>query len=268
MSVCIVTYNEALCIKDTLNTIKFADEIIIVDSYSTDQTVDICKKYTDKIYFNTWIGCGFQKDFALKQATCEWVLILDADERLSLELQQEIKLIIKLSDSVKSDNDRSYKDSIKFNNNNNKIHDYSGFKIPFKTFYLGKFLQYGNCLHETHLRLFKREYARIIPNYVHFGLEVTGTIGVLKNYIYHCSFPNVEKMLTKINNYSTLGAKDQQIAGKHAGIFTAIFHGLVAFCKSYILKLGFLDGKYGFMFAVYNAEGSYYKYIKLMQLNC
>lgn len=245
LSICIVTYNEELCIEDTLKTIAFADEIIIVDSYSLDKTIDICKKYTDKIYSNAWVGCGFQKDFALKHATCEWVLILDADERLSEELQQEIRSILQ----------------------SNNINKYSGFKIPFKTFFLGKFLRYGNCLYETHLRLFKRNNAKIIPNYVHCGLEVAGNIGLLKNYIYHYSFPTIEKMLHKINNYSTLGAQDQQLAGKCAGIFTAIGHGLFAFFRSYVLRLGFLDGKYGFMFAVYNAEGSYYKYIKLMQLN-
>lgn len=209
------------------------------------------------------------KSFALTKATSEWVLILDADERLSLELQAEILYIIQPNlKQIKQEN--QYNNLLPNNLQNNNIiehhNKYSGFEIPFKTFYLNKFLKYGNCYHEKHLRLFKRNKAKIIPNYVHFGLKVDGKIGKLNNYIYHYSFPTIEKMLYKINNYSTLGALDQKLAKKHAGILTAIFHGLFAFFRSYILKIGFLDGKYGFMFAVYNAEISYYKYIKLMQL--
>ncbi len=242
LSVCIVTQNEECNIETTLQTIIFADEIIIVDSYSSDQTVNICKKYTNKIYFNHWQGCGIQKKFALEKASCDWVLILDADERLSLDLQQEIQHTI-------------------INAN-----QHSGFLIPFQTFYLGKAIKYGDWYKEQHLRLFKRSQGQIIANYVHFGLQVTGSIGKLHNRISHNSFPNVEIILNKINNYSTLGAKDKLKAGKTANLFTAISHGCFTFIRGYIFRLGFLDGKYGFILAISNAQGAYYKYIKLMFL--
>jgi glycosyltransferase involved in cell wall biosynthesis len=243
LSVCIVTKDEELNIEETLKTVTFADEIIVVDSHSTDNTVKICKQYTNKIYTNLWQGCGIQKKFALEKASCDWVLILDADERLSVELQKEIQTVIK------------------------EKHRYSGFIIPFQTFYLGKAIKYGDWYNEQHLRLFKRNQGQIIAHYVHFGLEVTGNIGKLRNRISHNSFPNVESILNKANMYSTLGAKDKLKAGKTANIFTAILHGIFTFIRGYIFRLGFLDGKYGFMLAISNAQGSYYKYIKLMFLS-
>lgn len=243
LSVCIVTKNEELNIEQALQTISFADEIIIVDSYSSDTTVQICQKYTNKVYLNTWQGCGIQKKLALEKASCDWVLILDADERLSVELQQEIQTILK------------------------RPTKYSGFIIPFQTFYLGKAIKYGDWHNEQHLRLFKRTQGQIIANYVHFGLEVSGNVGVLSNKISHYSFPNIESILHKINNYSSLGAKDKLKIGKTASIFTAILHGLFTFIRGYIFRFGFLDGKYGFMLAISNAEGAYYKYLKLMFLS-
>lgn len=243
LSVCIVTKNEEHNIESALKSVMFADEIIVVDSYSSDRTVELCKQYTNKIHLNTWEGCGIQKKFALEQATQEWVLILDADERVSSELQQEIQDIVK-----------------------NNSTPYSGFVIPFQSFYLGKPVKFGNWHNEQHLRLFRRVDGEIIPTFVHFGLKVTGKTGSLKHYILHYSFPNVETVLNKMNLYSSLGAKDQLQSGKKANIFTAIFHGVFAFLKGYIFRLGFLDGKYGFMVAVAQAEGAYYKYVKLMLL--
>lgn len=242
LSVCIVTKNEENNIEETLNTIAFADEIIIVDSYSSDATIEICKKYTNKIYLHTWEGCGLQKNFALGKATSEWVLLLDADERLSPELQTEIQNALK------------------------DPGENSGFIIKFQTFYLGKAIKYGDWYKEQHLRLFKRTKGKIIENYVHFGLKVVGEIGKLNGLINHNSFPNVETILNKANLYSTLGAKDKLKSGQSSGILKAICHGLFTFVRGYILRLGFLDGKYGFMLALSNAEGSYYKYVKLMIL--
>jgi glycosyltransferase involved in cell wall biosynthesis len=243
LSVCIVTENEERNIEATLQTVSFANEIIIIDSYSSDRTVEICKKYTDQIYLNTYQGCGIQKKIALEKVTKEWVLILDADERLSVELQQEIQEVI------------------------NSSTEYSGFIIPFQTFYLGKAIKFGDWYKERHLRLFKRDKGQITAKIVHSSLEVDGKISNLYNYILHYSFPTVERVLHKINDYSTLGAKERLQAGEKANIFTAILHGMFAFLRGYIFKLGFLDGKYGFMLAISNAQGSYYKYIKLMLLN-
>lgn len=241
LSVCITTKNEEHNIEAALQTVSFAEEIIVVDDYSSDRTVGLCTKYTNKIYLNTWQGCGIQKKFAVEKATQEWVLLLDADERLSVELQREIQGIVKQN-----------------------LLEYAGYIIPFQSFYLGKAIKFGDWYKEKHLRLFKRIKGSIVPNFVHFGLKVEGKLATLNDRIVHYSFPNLETVLNKINTYSTLGAKDKIQGGGTANIFTAILHGLFAFIRGYIFKLGFLDGKYGFMLAVSNAEGAYYKYLKLM----
>ena len=243
LSVCIVTENEERNIEAALKTVVFANEIIIVDAYSSDRTVELCKKYTDQIYLNPYQGCGPQRKFALEKATKEWVLILDADERLSIELQQEIQAVL------------------------NSTTEFAGFVLPFQSFYLGRAIKFGDWYKERHLRLFRRIKGQITSKFVHSGLEVEGKLSNLYNYVLHYSFPVVETVLNKINNYSTLGAKDQMQAGKKANIFIAILHGMFTFLRGYIFKLGFLDGKYGFMLAISNAHGSYYKYVKLMLLN-
>ncbi len=242
LSVCIVTKNEEHNIEKTLQAISFVDEIIIVDSYSSDRTIEICKKYTNHIYLNVWQGCGIQKKFVLEKASCEWVLILDADEILSTELQKEIQNVIK------------------------NPTEYSGFYIPYQSFYLGKAIKFGDWYNESHLRLFKRIKGEIIPNFAHFGLKVDGKLTYLSNKILHYPFPTIETVLNKLNNYSTLGAKDLLKRGAKSNIVIAILHGLFTFFRGYIFRLGLLDGKYGLILAISNAQGTYYKYIKLMLL--
>lgn len=239
ISISIITFNEEHNIRECLESCKWADEIIVVDSGSTDGTLHIASQYTDKIYFKKYEGCGPQKNYAFGKTNSDWVLILDADERITPKLQAEIKQIIN-SDS-----------------------DYAGFEIPFQSYYLDKKIRFGDWLGEKHLRLLKREHSEIIPRLVHFGITVDGKIGRLKNKILHYSFPSLERVIQKMDNYSTLGAKHKLKQNQSASILTAICHGLFAFFRGYILKLGFLDGKYGFMLAVSNAEGSYYRYAKL-----
>jgi glycosyltransferase involved in cell wall biosynthesis len=238
LSVCIITRNEELNIKDCLETVKWADEIIIVDSESTDNTLAIAKQYTDRIFVNPYKGCGPQKKQALELATCEWALILDADERLTQELQQEIQTILQ----------------------NPK---YDAYSIPFQTYYCGKAIRFGDWINERHIRLIKKDKNSIVARIVHFRIDTFGTIGKLKHKILHYSFPTLDKVIEKMNVYSTLGAQHKLQQRKTAGLFTALAHGIFAFIRGYVLKLGFLDGKEGFMLAISNAEGSYYRYLKL-----
>lgn len=241
LSVCIITKDEEVNIKACLETISWANEIIIIDSESIDKTVEICRAYTNKILVTKYKGCGPQKKQALEMATCDWVLILDADERVSKELKLEIQ------DTIKSPK-------------------YDAYSIPFQTYYCGKALRFGDWLNERHIRLIKRDKNTIVPRIVHFRIETLGTVGKLKNKILHYSFPTLDKVIQKMNTYSTDGALHKLQQGKTSGLFTAIAHGMFAFIRGYILKLGFLDGKEGFMLAVSNAEGSYYRYLKLAYL--
>ncbi len=242
ISVCVVTKNEAHNIVDCLNTVAWANEIIVIDSESTDNTVALCKKFTDKVIISPWLGCGPQKKQVFAMATCDWVLMLDADERVSPELASEIQQVLA----------------------NPK---YSGYEIPFQSYFCGKRIRYGDWLNEKHLRLLRRKQSEIVPRLVHFGVKVNGPISCLKHRIDHYSFPNLHCVIDKMNRYSTDGAQHLLQTGKTSSIWSAISHGLFGFLRGYVFKLGFLDGRHGYMLAIANAQGSYYKYLKLIELN-
>lgn len=257
LSVCIVTYNEEKNIAKCLNSVKWADEIIVVDSFSTDNTVSIAKQFTNKIVSKKWEGCGLQKQRATNLATNEWILILDADEVVSLDLQREIQNILKNSTNTTA------------NGTANSTADGTadGYKIPFKSYYCNKQIRFGDWIGENHLRLFRKKCATVVPRLIHFRIEFSGKIDKLQGYIHHYSFPNLEKVLHKMNQYSTDGAIHLHDKQKKAGLIKAIFRGAFAFFRGYVLKLGFLDGRAGFMLAFSNAEGTYYKYAKLTLLS-
>ncbi len=242
ISICVVTKNEAHNIVDCLTSVKWADEIIVIDSFSTDNTVELCKQFTNNVIVSEWKGCGPQKQQVFALATCDWVLMLDADERVSPELAQEIQQTLK-----------------------NPRHN--GYEIPFQTYYCGKAISFGDWWNEEHLRLIKREQSEIIPRLVHFGIKVHGSIGKLKNYVTHYSFPNISSVINKMHRYSTDGALHLHARGKTTSIYSAFGHAVFTFLRGYIFRLGFLDGRHGLMLAISNAEGAYYKYIKLLELN-
>ncbi|HET9843235.1 MAG TPA: glycosyltransferase family 2 protein [Gammaproteobacteria bacterium] len=241
LSVIIITKNEAHNIGACLDSVSFADERIVIDSGSSDATVAICQKYTDKILVTNWPGDGPQKNRALAMATGDWILCLDADERVTHALKKEILSTIQ---------------------HTNK----HGFTIPYISTYCGKPLYCGDWRGEKHLRLFRRSYGIFSQDVVHCHVQLKGTLGALQSPILHHPFRNLETLLAKMNDYSTGSAQRKLEQGKHASIWTALTHGIWAFVRGYFLKLGFLDGREGFMLAVSNAEGTYYRYLKLMLL--
>lgn len=241
ISVCVVTKNEEHNILACLQSVSWADEIIVIDSCSTDKTVEICRRFTDKITVMPWQGCGPQKQAAFALATSEWVLILDADERVTAPLATEIKSAI-------------------------KSHRYDGYVIPFQSYYCGKRIRFGDWYNEQHLRLLRRQRSAIIPNLIHFGIKVDGRCSKLQHRIEHFSYPGIETVINKMHSYSSAGARQKQQRGVRASIWDAVGHGLFTFIRGYIFRFGFLDGRHGLMLAVSNAEGAYYKYLKLLEL--
>lgn len=243
LSVIIITKNEAHNIEDCLKSVDWADEIVVVDSESTDGTAEIARNFSPKVkvLVTDWPGYGKQKQRALEMATGDWVLSLDADERVTSDLKWEIqKNILKL--------------------------DYAGFEILFRSEYCGKLIRFGDWWNDKQVVLFRRSLARFVSLEVHERIEVTGPIGKLKGYIHHIAFPNLDLVLKKMNDYSRFSALQKKARGQTGGLFKAISHGLWAFFRGYCLRLGFLDGKEGFMLAVSNAEGTYYRYLKLSYL--
>jgi glycosyltransferase involved in cell wall biosynthesis len=241
LSVCVVTKNEAHNIVACLGSVAWANEIIIIDSQSTDNTVELCKQFTEKVFISPWLGCGPQKKQVFEMATCDWVLMLDADERVTPQLAQEIQKVLQHADC-------------------------NGYEIPFQSYFCGKRMRFGDWMNERHLRLLKRDASEIIPRLVHFGVKVHGKIGKLQGHIIHYSFPNLNTVINKMNSYSTDGAIHLHQNGKKTSFIAAIAHGIFAFVRGYIFRFGFLDGSRGFMLAVGNAQGSYYKYLKLLEL--
>jgi glycosyltransferase involved in cell wall biosynthesis len=241
ISAIVITKNEAENIEDCLNSLSFANEIIVYDSGSDDNTVQLAEQFTKNIFVTDWPGDGPQKNRALSKATSDWVICLDADERVSQELANEIKLNI---------------------NNTNK----SGFILPFQSFYCGKAIRFGDWRNESHLRLFKRTGSKFTEDEVHCHCKVDGQIGKLKHFVYHYPFRRLDKMLLKLNEYSSKSAQAKFSNNKKSSLFTALTHGIWTFLRGYFIKLGFLDGREGFILAVSNAEGTYYRYLKLMYL--
>ena len=243
LSVIIITKNEAHNIEDCLKSVAFADEIIVFDSGSTDKTVELCRLYTDKVFITDWPGYGEQKQRALEASTGEWVLSIDADERVTPQLKEEI--VSQISPSTHFD----------------------AFEITFSSEYCQKVIRFGDWWHDSQAVLFRRKKARFISRLAHERIEIQGEIGKLKGKIHHLAYPNLHLVLKKMNDYSSLGAEQKHLQGAKSGLFKAIFRGLWTFVRGYIFRLGFLDGKEGFLLAFSNAEGTYYKYVKLMYLN-
>ena len=241
LSVVIITKNESLHIARCLQSISWADEIIVLDSGSDDDTVNICKHYTDKVFETDWPGFGIQKQRALDKATGNWVLSIDADERVSPELQQEIQQAI-----LKT--------------------EYAGFEIPRLSSYCGRQIRHGGWWPDHVLRLFQRDQGHFTADLVHESVIVAGKTKKLNNPLLHDSYINVEEVLNKVCSYSSLGAEKLYNAGKKASFSKAIINSAWMFVRTYFIKAAFLDGRQGLMMAISNAEATYYKYIKLIEL--
>ena len=238
LSVIIITKNETSHITDCLKSVVWADEIIVLDSGSTDNTVELCKAYTDKVYITDWQGFGIQKQRALNYATGDWVLSIDADETVTEALKAEMINAMQTS-------------------------EYNGFEIPRLSNYCGRAMKHGGWFPDYVLRLFKREQGSFTDAVVHERIIVSGKIGRLNNPFLHDAFINFEEVLHKVNHYSTLGADLLQQKHAKATIPKALFKGFWTFFRTYILKAAFLDGWHGLLLAISNAEGAYYRYVKL-----
>jgi glycosyltransferase involved in cell wall biosynthesis len=242
LSAIIITQNEQHHIQRCLESVAWVDEIIVLDSGSSDNTVAICKKFTSHVYETDWPGFGIQKQRALAKASGDWTLSIDADEYVTAELKTEIQSVIQ----------------------NTQL---DGVDIPRLSSYCGKWIKHSGWWPDPVLRLFKTNKAHFSADVVHERVIVEGQVGRLTSPLMHEAFVSPEEVLEKVNRYSSLGAKQLFEKGKKASLLTAIYKGAWSFFRSYFLKAGFLDGSAGLMLALSNAEGTYYKYIKLRQLH-
>ncbi len=240
LSVIIITKNEEGAIGECLASVAWADEVIVVDSGSTDKTIEICKSYGAKVYiFNDWLGFGYQKNRALGFATNEWILSIDADERVSNKLRHDIEAAI----------------------STNPVN--TAFRMPRKSSYCGQFIQHSGWWPDYVTRLFPRVTAKFSDDLVHEHILFNGEIKTLNEPLMHISYTDLEEVLDKTNRYSSDSAQMLFILGRRASLGQAILRGFWAFIRTYFLRLGFLDGNMGFILAISNAETTYYKYLKL-----
>ncbi len=243
LSVILITKNEEANLKDCLESVSFANEIIVVDSQSSDKTQEIAQSFGAKLEITSdWPGFGPQKNRALNLATQEWVLSIDADERVTPELKKEILAVISSKDAANC------------------------YAIPRSSWYCGRFMKHSGWYPDYVDRLFKRGTAKFSDHLVHERLLPDGQVAKLKNHFLHYSFRDFSQVLKKVDAYSTASAEQAYLKGKRSSVGKAIGHGLWAFFRTYFLRRGFLDGSQGLALAISNAEGTYYRYIKIWLL--
>lgn len=243
LSVIVITKNEAHQLARCLGSVAFADEIVVVDSGSTDGTPDLARRLGARVIETTdWPGFGKQKQRALDAARGDWVLALDADEWLSAELAQAVQRAVA--------DDRTQAQA-------------QGYELVRLSAFCGQWMRGGGWYPDPGLRLVRRERAHFTPDLVHEHLEVQGRIERLPGLLLHDSIPSLESAIDKMNRYSTGRAKDLVARGKRGGLARALGHGLWAFVRTYVVKRGFRDGRLGFVLALHNAETTYYRYLKM-----
>ncbi len=251
----VITFNEAANIEAALVSLSFADEIIVVDSQSTDDTVAIARKYTDKVFVRPWPGYVAQKNFAAEQASHDWILSLDADERISPSLADEIRNVL-ASPGLKPR--RSGQDA--------GPDDAAGYRIPRVTFHLGRWLRSTDWYPDFQLRLYDRRRARWTGRHVHESVKADGPVGRLSGEILHHAYRNLSHHLQTMDRYTTLAARQMFEDGRRAGWWDLATHPPAAFLRNYLLRGGFRDGVPGLIVSAMNARYVGLKLAKLWEL--
>ena len=243
LTVCIITRNEAANIVACLRSVSFADEIVVLDSGSTDDTVALARAEGARVETSVdWPGFGPQKNRVLAMAQGEWVLSLDADERVTPKLAAEIQAALR-----------------------DPRHD--AYDMPRLSSFCGRFIRHSGWWPDRVLRLFRRGTARFTDAAVHERVIPDGAVGSLQANLLHYTYPTLDSALTKMNRYSSDAALAMHARGRRASLASALGHGFWTFVRIYLLRRGFLDGRHGFVLASVAAMGSFSRYAKLMFLS-
>ena len=243
LSVAIITKNETANLPDCLASVQFADQIVVVDSGSTDDTVKIASDLGCDVFDKPWRGFGPQKQFAIDQCRNSWVLVLDADERIPEDTADVIRTIV-----------------------SREPNGVAGYRFPRRNWFQGRWIRHlwgGDRV----VRLFLKDRGRMTPAAVHESVEVDGVVEDLDSPIEHYTESDLSKILIKIDHYSTLGAREAFESGKRSSIYGACSRGALTFLQNYFLRLGFLDGYQGLTLSVTDAVNKFFKYAKLNALH-
>ncbi len=242
ISAALITCNEEQNIAGALESLSWVNEIVVVDSGSSDSTLEICRRFTDKIFHRNWTGYVDQKNYAVEKALHNWIFSLDADERVSPELRAEIEAL--------------EREEIRC----------SGYRIPRVAFFMGRWIRHGTWYPDYQLRLFDRRRARWEGGRVHESVKIQGKPELLTGEIHHFTYRSFSDYLNRLEIYSNLAALDYLDKGKAVAPINLLAKPFAAFVSSYLLKRGLLDGAPGFVVAVLSAVSAFFKHAKLYEL--
>ena len=243
LSVIVITRNEERNIDACLRSVAWADDIVVVDAESADRTVEFARRYTDRVFIERWAGFSAAKTSATAKALHEWVLWIDADERVTPALAEEIRGLLS-GESIPC----------------------AGYRMPRKAYFLGKWIRHCGWYPGEVLRLFRKSRARFSDSPVHESLILDGPAGRLRGDLDHYTDEDLDHYFVKFNSYTTLAAGELHRSGRRAGLAALLFRPAVTFFKMYILKRGFLDGMHGFVLCALSAAYVFAKYAKLWHL--
>jgi len=246
LSVALIVKNEESNLAECLDTVKWADEIVVLDAGSDDKTIEIAKQYTDKIFINAnWQGYGIQRQRLQEYVSSDWVLMLDADERLTSELVAEIKNAVKQDDKS------------------------SVYALPRLSWCFGDFIRHSGWYPDYVTRLYAKDKAKYTSQLVHEKLEYESNINLvkLKGDLLHYTYRNLEHYLVKSAGYASAWAEQRQQRGKTSSLSQGFLHGIACFLKMYVFRFGFLDGRQGLLLALLSGHSTFAKYADLWVRN-
>jgi glycosyltransferase involved in cell wall biosynthesis len=241
-SVTIITLNEAEHIGAAIDSVTWADEVVVVDCGSADATTEIARAKGATVVHRDWSGWIDQKNFAAERAANDWIFSLDADERVPPPLAGEIRELLSGEPPMR------------------------GYRVPRVTFHLGRWIRTTDFYPDYQTRLYDRRAARWRGKYVHESVAVDGPVGRFRHDLEHYSFRDLRDHLDRVNRYTTLAARQMHESGRRAGLFDLVIHPPVAFLRNYLLRLGILDGTPGLIISVINSYSVFLKFAKLWEL--
>ena len=243
ISALIITFNEEENIVDCLESVKWCDEIVIVDSFSEDKTVELASQYTEKVYLHKFDNFASQRNYALEKVESDWVLVIDADERVTEELKVEI------SDVLSSDN------------------SVQAYEIPRKNYFLGKWVKYCGWYPDYTLRLFKNNQQLKYKGKVHENIRTDMKVRNMESPLIHYTYQDLTDYLEKINNYTTLWAEEKHRKGKQTSMLYILLRSMFEFIQKYFFRKGFLLGSQGLILSCILTYYVFLKYVKLWEID-
>ncbi len=242
LTVTLITRNESANIAAALESVSWADEVVVVDAESTDETVAIARRFTSRVIVREWPGFVAQKNFAASQACHDWILSIDADERVSPALADEVRRVLQAAPRE------------------------AGFRIPRVSFYLGTWLRSTDWYPDFQLRLYDRRRARWNGQLVHESVAADGSVGQLREELVHYPYRDIAHHVQTIDRYTTLAAQQAFDRGKRASVADLVVRPPLAFVRNYLFRLGIKDGQTGLVVSLLNSYYVFLKFAKLWEL--